>query len=99
MALSLSEKDREILFLRERIDSLTQHDQLSAQLFKELKSQQPELKSISVHQSVSVNDTTAFKYWMAVIDMPEELTDSITRQRIDNWLKARLEADSVRVYY
>jgi uncharacterized hydrophobic protein (TIGR00271 family) len=99
MAMAIRESEREIQFLRSRVDSLTGRNDLSQQLFLELKTQYPDLNSLSVNKAVTVSDSTAYDFWMAVIDLPSAHQDAPMQQRINNWLKARLETDSIRVVY
>jgi uncharacterized hydrophobic protein (TIGR00271 family) len=99
LALTISEKDRELEFLRSRIDSMIRHQDMSSQIYRELKAQYPEVAAVSIHRAVAVSDTSDSVFWMAVLDFREGPQDSIARQRINNWLKARLDTDSVRVIY
>lgn len=84
--------------LRERLENLKSERLTVEGIFRELQVQYPEIASLSLTKGfrVSGDSEQGENCIAALIDSAEEL-DAGTVDRIKNWLKVRLEADSVDV--
>lgn len=94
LMLTLQDKNKEVEFLRNKLDSLTAMDQTGMQIFKELKVQYPDLRSSIVQPVVHMSDSTNKQVWVCLLDMPSALTPK-EYVKMKAWLKVRMQTDSV----
>lgn len=73
LAFALNEKEVQIKQLQRELNSLTTQNQLSKQLFKELKTQYPNLKSMIVQQATNQTDSSQQKIWIAHLQTSNHL--------------------------
>lgn len=95
-ALELTDKQQKQV--QSTIDSIKRHDQLSKQVFAELKTQYPTLKNAILQPSVMVNDTSrtpVFLVWLSV-GSPLPLRE---RVKLERWLKVRLLQDNLKLFF
>lgn len=93
----LSEKEVLIVNLQNKIDSLSKFDNLGGPIFRELKINYPSILSVSLTKGVFYNDSSYKPLPVCIITEKEKLTKP-EMQKINNWLKIRLNVDSISVF-
>jgi uncharacterized hydrophobic protein (TIGR00271 family) len=96
--LALAEREKNIQQLQLKIDSLNAQTKLSRQIYKELKSQYPEIQSSIFEPAYKNTDTLQVKVWIALIKSSEKI-DSIDQAKIKNWLKVRMNIKEINVNF
>ncbi len=92
----LSAKDVLIVNLQNQIDTLTKYNTLGADIYRELKVNYPEIDAVSLAKAEFHTDSTHSILPLCIISENNTLTpESIAR--INDWLKIRLNVDSIRV--
>jgi len=84
--------------LQSAIDSIRQNNELSAQLFTEIKAQQPGLRNAVVQSAFSISDSTS-KHTTLVILSLSSTPSKQEKTRLENWLKARLNQKDVMLIF
>ena len=84
--------------VEQQLNAYQQYATLTKEIHTELKAVCPSAKSISISRVTEAKTDTAAsqEYVMAVVNCPRALS-SPDRQRLQEWLKARTKADSLRV--
>ncbi len=98
LAFALNEKEVQIKQLQRELNSLTTQNQLSKQLFKELKTQYPNLKSMIVQQATNQTDSSQQKIWIAHLQTSNHL-ENFDKRKVNEWLKVRLQLDTINTYF
>lgn len=98
LTLALAEKQSQILLLQNKIDSLTSQNQLSQQIFKELKTQYPFIQSCILQTAINYTDTTQHTIWIAVIHSKMKW-GSKDKTKIEEWLKVRMNMEQINIYF
>lgn len=75
LAKTILLKDNEINLLKSQLDSLNECSILNKQLFRELKTQYPELKSLLIQSAFIIDENSASKIWISVLKSDETLTE------------------------
>lgn len=94
----LSEKDIHIKQLQSQLDSMTSQDKLGKQIYLELKTQYPKVGSFIVQQAINQSDSTQQKVWIALIQSPVQWENK-DKSKINDWLKVRMQLDTIYTYY
>ncbi len=95
---ALELKDKQQKQVQSALDSIKRHDQLSKQVFAELKTQYPTLKNAILQPSVMVSDTSrapVFLVWLSV-GSPVPMRE---RAKLEKWLKVRLLQDNLKLFF
>lgn len=98
LSLALNEKELQILSLKNTIDSIDNQNKLSGQIFKELKAQYPSVTSSILQPSVNYTDTVQSAVWVSIIKSDKPVNKD-EKEKIENWLHARLSTNSVTVHF
>ncbi|MFC6266976.1 DUF389 domain-containing protein [Frigoriflavimonas asaccharolytica] len=77
-------------------DSITKSQKLSAQVFKELKSQNPNISEFSISYVVVNTDSTSAKQKIIFVKTEDEMK-SDDKEKLKNYLRLRTENDSAKV--
>jgi len=88
----------EIAEAKKIAETKMEDDDLSRQVLAEIKVQYPRVQSCAVGAMTEQGETEAKNLWVAIITSERQLR-SADRQKIENWLKIRLKADTVAVQY
>ena len=88
----------EIAEAKKIAETKMEDDDLSRQVLAEIKVQYPRVRSCAVGAMTEQGETEAKNLWVAIITSERQLR-SADRQKIENWLKIRLKADTVAVQY
>ena len=98
IALALNEKTKEFSKIKSRNDSIDNLLKLQKQVYLEIKSQYPLLKSgIIQPSSILGNDSISKKVVYLVILEADKWDKSLDKSTLTNWLKVRLTTDSVQL--
>ena len=92
----------EISELNSRLDSYTKYEMLTQEVFSEMKVLYPHVKPVSISRvAQSSRDTTAVKRFVAaIISLDDKARISSSEKiKLQDWLKARIKADSLVVVY
>ena len=92
----------EIGELNSRLDSYTKYETLTQEVCSEMKALYPQVKAVSISRvSQSSRDTTAVKRFVAaIISLDDKARISSSEKiKLQDWLKARIKADSLVVVY
>ena len=92
----------EISELHSRLDSYTKYEMLTQEVFSEMKVLYPHVKTVSISRvAQSSRDTTAVKRFVAaIISLDDKARISSSEKiKLQDWLKARIKADSLVVVY
>ena len=79
-------------------NSIYKQNELSKQIYKELKAQHPSLKNIILEASVMIEDTLQKKVWLSNVTLNEKLNAS-DEEKIKNWLKVRLNTPNLIIHF
>ena len=98
LTLVLAEKNKQIQLLQKKVDSLASQNQLSYQIYKELKTQYPSIRSFILQTAINHTDTTQQPIWIAIINSKTKWT-ATNKTRIEDWLKVRMNIEDINIYY
>lgn len=98
LKLALSEKDRTIQELRNRLDSLNNQKLLGYQIFNELKAQYPSIQSCILTQTMDNNESQQLVGWISVMKFNTKIDDK-EKSRIEEWLRVRLQQEQVKIIF
>jgi uncharacterized hydrophobic protein (TIGR00271 family) len=98
LTMSLYQKEKELLALREQIDQFKSSQVIGEQLFKELLVYFPDLESALIAPDVHAYGKSGDngENTMAILTFSEDVADE-ERQKIQNWFKTRLNTESMRI--
>lgn len=94
----LDEKERKLKQLQGKLDSIKKQEKLSLQIFKELKVQFYEVKSLSIEQVLVFSDSIQNTAWMALIVSEPPLKQE-DKNKIEQWLKVRVNAEEIKIQF
>lgn len=98
ISIALSENEKQIRAQQNIIDSLLSDKSLTQQIHKELKVQYPQVES-TILQTVSLQqDSTKKEIWLGIIQSKTKW-DVKDKTKITNWLKVRINAQELDVYF
>lgn len=89
LALVLAEKQAQLQQLQVQLDSLNSQQQLSRQIFNELKVQYPAMESLILQPVVNNTAAAQSNIWLCHIKLSAAV-DSHTKTMIESWLKVRI---------
>lgn len=92
---AMQEKDEQIKYLVNRLDSLKIQKNLAKQIYNELKIQNPHIVSATIEPTTFTNDTTQFTKLFALLLTNNRIPQN-EKNTIENWLKVRLN-DSLMI--
>ncbi|MCU0321094.1 MAG: TIGR00341 family protein [Chitinophagaceae bacterium] len=91
-----AQKDLMIKQLQVQIDSLNTNQQLSEQVYKELKAQNNGIISAIVQPTFIYTDSSTQKSFLVVIEAKVKINTQ-ERLQLENWLKVRLKQNSLKL--
>ncbi len=91
-ALASQEEKRRLL--QARVDSLKSQELISLQVFKEMKSQYPNIKEAIIQPGEVLTDSSATKTIVVIADLSGRLSPR-ERNKLENWLKVRLNSQNL----
>ncbi|MEO7658524.1 MAG: TIGR00341 family protein [Pyrinomonadaceae bacterium] len=94
----LKEKEREIQSLSEQVKAYEAQKTFSKQIFNELRAQYPKIRSYILQQSVANIESEQRPAWVSVVSS-EEFISPEERQKIEAWLKVRINSEKIQVFY
>ncbi|MGG7035024.1 MAG: DUF389 domain-containing protein [Flavobacterium sp.] len=95
---ALQVKENEIISLKNELRSYTTQKSFGNQIFKELKIQYPSIESCSLQNVTFYSEKSNQQTWIAIINSKNDLNTQ-NRIKIKNWLKVRLNVNTVQVYF
>jgi uncharacterized membrane protein len=98
LSLALNEKEIQIKSLQLQLDSIDNLSKIRLQIYKELKIQYPEIKSLSLQPSKNISENTQDNVWLAYI-LSAPLLKSEEQKKIELWLATRLNNDKLLVHF
>lgn len=93
-ALKAAEEKNELL--KKRADSIQSMQNMSAQVFREIKAQYTTVQSAIIQPSVSYSDSSATATIVVLLNVISNFTLS-EKDKLENWLKVRLGKQSVHL--
>ncbi len=94
---ALNKKIEQLQYVQSAIDSIQAQEQLSAQIFQELKSLYPDVNSFLI-QPAKVNTDSLRKNLTIGIIQSDKFISDVEKLRIEKWLKVRMNDSTVKVY-
>ncbi len=91
-----AQKDFIIKQLQVQLDSIHTTQQLSEQVYKELKAQNTGIISAIVQPTFVYTDSTTVKSYLVAIETTSKILDK-ERLQLENWLKVRLHQNSLKL--
>ena len=91
-----AQKDLIIKQLQVQLDSIHTTQQLSEQVYKELKAQNTGIISAIVQPTFVYTDSTTVKSYLVAIETTSKILDK-ERLQLENWLKVRLHQNSLKL--
>ncbi|MEI2710530.1 MAG: hypothetical protein V9E96_16180 [Chitinophagaceae bacterium] len=82
--------------LQVQLDSIHTTQQLSEQVYKELKAQNTGIISAIVQPTFVYTDSTTVKSYLVAIETTSKILDK-ERLQLENWLKVRLHQNSLKL--
>lgn len=98
LTAALNEKETQLRNLKNQVDAVTAENALGRQIFSEMKVQYPEIDSLIIQQAANHAEGGPEKAWIAIITSRKKFTMGET-SKIEAWLKVRINADAVRLYF
>lgn len=95
---AINEKSNQIEILTYKLDSIYKNQDLSKQIYKEIKAQHPSVESLILEPSILINDSIQKNIWISNIKLKEKL-NSKEQERVKNWLKVRLNTDEINLTF
>ncbi len=94
----LAQKEKEIIILKNHVDSMVSQQELSSQVFKELRTQYASFTSLVLQQGTVNTDSASQHVWIAIIES-KKTTQPDEKKKIEQWLKVRLKIDQLKIYF
>ncbi|MFZ1700336.1 MAG: DUF389 domain-containing protein [Pyrinomonadaceae bacterium] len=94
----LNEKEKEIQQLKAKVEKDEAEMALGMQIFREVHVQYPEITSLVVQQVLNNTPSVQMPVWVAVIRFTAPIVPE-DRSRLEAYLKARVGADQMNVYF
>lgn len=91
-------KDKQQKEAQATLDSVKRHEQLSKQVFSELKTQYPTIKNAILQPSVMVSDTSKSKVFLVWLSIGSRLSNR-EKAKLENWLKVRLLQENLKLIF
>lgn len=98
LSSAINEKSNQIEILTYKLDSIYRKQDLSKQVYKEIKAQHPSVESLILQPSILINDSIQKNIWISNIKLKEKL-NSKEQERVKNWLKVRLNTDELNLTF
>ncbi|MGV3629591.1 MAG: DUF389 domain-containing protein [Bacteroidota bacterium] len=98
ITMVLKEKEKNLIYLQAKMDSIDKQQELGKQLFRELKTQFNDLESFSIQPAVSYSDSTKTYLYLGFIATKSILKPD-QRKKIENWLKVRINSTQVKLKF
>jgi uncharacterized hydrophobic protein (TIGR00271 family) len=98
LSLVLNDKEKQIQILQSKIDSVKKQNNQGKQIFKELKTQYPDIQSCILQTAINNTDTNDIAYWIAILQSKSKWSTT-DKKKIDDWLKVRLNNTQLQTYY
>lgn len=98
ISIAMNEKEKLLQTLQARLDSNDKKEELSRQVFRELKAQYPAAQSLILQQGQSVSDSTLSRVWFGSVKLKGRI-DKQGRQRIKEWLKVRIGSTELKLFF
>lgn len=98
LTLALNEKEKQIQQLQIRLDSLAFQQELSRQIFDELKTQFSSVQSIVLQPSYSVSTDGQKAIWICNVFSAKRI-NAKDKLKIEEWLKVRIHADNLQISF
>jgi uncharacterized hydrophobic protein (TIGR00271 family) len=99
LTTALAIKDKKEKLLQWQLDSIDHQQQLSVQLYAELKTQFPALKNAIIQPSVLFGDSSLSKRtYLVLLWMPAKPTKN-EKTKIENWMKVRLNQNNINLIF
>ena len=95
---ALSEKAKQIELLSYKLDSIYKQNDLSKQIYKEIKAQYPSVENMILQPSTLINDSIQKNVWISNIKLKEKL-NADEKTKVTNWLKVRIDAEQILVNF
>jgi len=96
---ALEDKDKEQKLLQLKLDSIYKHQQISKQVYAELKVQYPSLKKIIIQPSMAVTDSAALKSaYLVLVELAGGLPAS-EKIKLEKWLNIRLQQNNITLIF
>jgi uncharacterized hydrophobic protein (TIGR00271 family) len=92
----LAEKERELMFLKGTMDSISSQHRLVQQIFKELEIQYPEIRYSTINQPLEYYDKTSNNVPLILIKVNRSLSVG-QQKKLKEWLKTRLQSDRIDI--
>ncbi len=96
--VALNIKDKQLQALQAKLDSFASKEQLSRQVFKELKTHYPNLESCILEKAVNHTDTVDQTIWIAMLKSNKSLHPE-DQQKIEAWLKVRMNISKIKMHF
>ncbi len=94
----LNQKEKELNSLKEKVAAEEAENAVGKQIYAELNAQYPSIQSCIVQLVMNNTDKTQAPAWVAVVRSYERMTPE-DRKRIEEFLKARVKADQISVFF
>ena len=96
---ALEDKDKEQKLLQLKLDSIYKHQQISKQVYAELKVQYPSLKKIIIQPSMAVTDSAALKStYLVLVELAGGLPAN-EKIKLEKWLNIRLQQNNITLIF
>ncbi len=99
LTMTLEAKQTEERRLQFKLDSITNQEKLSKQIYDELKAQYPALRNAILQPSYILSDSLGSKQtFLVLLSLPAKISVQ-EKIKIENWLKVRLNQQNVNLIY
>jgi uncharacterized hydrophobic protein (TIGR00271 family) len=94
----LAQREKELQDLKDQVEKVRSAEDLGKKIYQELKAQYPAISSAVVEKVTENGDAGPVSIWLAVISSETDVP-ATDRQRITEFLRARIPADDVTVNF
>lgn len=98
LANALSQKERELNALKEKVAASDAQKAFGKQVFEELKVQVPSISSCVLQQATNSSESEQSPIWVAVISSKEKLDDK-QKERLEKFLNVRIRPNRLLLYF
>ncbi len=96
---ALEAKEKQAQLLQSKLDSISNQQKFSTQIYKELKAQYPSLKSAVLQPSSILGDSSSSKQiFLVLLSIPEKLPKK-EKLKLEHWLKVRLNQQNINLLF
>ncbi|MES1225301.1 MAG: TIGR00341 family protein [Bacteroidota bacterium] len=98
LSLAITDKERQIQALKNKLDSMSSKNELTNQVYEELKAQYPPVVSLILQQALQNTGSEQKNVWICFIGSKEKINEK-EKAKIKDWLKIRIKSSDLIINF